>query len=340
MWIPTTIVPSICPTLCLTLSPSPASMGSPPSPASPTGPSPTALLPEALDGPHQLCPSRSGLCPPAGASLSASETGASDQRHRPGSGGQCRVHHRPGPRAAEGAAVSEAGPAAGGDRDLTELGSAPWDPGGAAAVGPRGDLCWAAVPHLCPAPWAAPAPRHSHGGHHPAVPHPGPDLQGDAAVLPAATGWRQMIDWVSIDPICERPASGVCLDEPNQRSVFGRLSRDLAAAQRAPEESPLLRLVSLQNADISWNLDPRLAAVLGVSETDARGRIPSEDVTPSIWATVLAMVWLHGQAVGQCDESSCWRPRLWAGCGTEQPLAPTPEVAALTSPCMSHPVST
>ncbi|CAM4636966.1 unnamed protein product [Lepidochelys olivacea] len=127
-----------------------------------------------------------------------------------------------------------------------------------------------------------------------------------------------MIDWVSIDPICERPASGVRLDEPNQRSVFGRLSRDLAAAQQAPEESPLLRLVSLQNADVSWNLDPWLAAVLGVSETDARGRIPSEDVTPSIWATVLAMVWLHGQAVGQCDESSCWRPRLWAGCGTEQ----------------------
>ncbi|CAM5157972.1 unnamed protein product, partial [Eretmochelys imbricata] len=88
--------------------------------------------------------------------------------------------------------------------------------------------------------------------------------------------------------------------------------------KQAPEESPLLRLVSLQNADVWWNLDPHLAAVLGVSETDARGRIPSEDVTPSIWATVLAMVWLHGRAVGQRDESSCWRPRLWAGCGTEQ----------------------
>ncbi|CAM4559220.1 unnamed protein product [Lepidochelys kempii] len=60
----------------------------------------------------------------------------SDQRHRPGSRGQRRVHHRPEPHAAQ-------------------------------------------------------APRHSHGGHHPAVPHPGPDLQGHAAVLPAATGWRQ-----------------------------------------------------------------------------------------------------------------------------------------------------
>ncbi|CAM5158113.1 unnamed protein product, partial [Eretmochelys imbricata] len=37
------------------------------------------------------------------------------------------------------------------------------------------------------------APRHSHGGHHPAVSHPGPDLLEDVAVLPAATGWRQRL---------------------------------------------------------------------------------------------------------------------------------------------------
>ncbi|KAH1181827.1 hypothetical protein KIL84_009581 [Mauremys mutica] len=76
----------------------------------------------------------------------------------------------------------------------------------------------------------------------------------------------------------------------------------LDVPERAPEESPLLRLVSLQNADGSWDLDPRLAAALGVSETDARGRMPSQDVPPSIWATVLAVVWLHGRAVGQRDE--------------------------------------
>uniref|UniRef100_A0A8C3IKN7 von Willebrand factor A domain containing 5A n=1 Tax=Chrysemys picta bellii TaxID=8478 RepID=A0A8C3IKN7_CHRPI len=71
---------------------------------------------------------------------------------------------------------------------------------------------------------------------------------------------------------------------------------------REPEESPLLRLVSLQNADGSWDLDPRLAAVLGVNETNTRRMIPSEDVTPSVWATVLAVVWLHTRAVGQRDE--------------------------------------
>ncbi|XP_053902402.1 von Willebrand factor A domain-containing protein 5A-like [Malaclemys terrapin pileata] len=75
-----------------------------------------------------------------------------------------------------------------------------------------------------------------------------------------------------------------------------------AVSERAPEESPLLRLVSLQNADGFWDLDPRLAAALGVSETDARGRMPSKDVAPGVWATVLAVVWLHGWAAGQRDE--------------------------------------
>ncbi|XP_050773983.1 von Willebrand factor A domain-containing protein 5A-like [Gopherus flavomarginatus] len=70
----------------------------------------------------------------------------------------------------------------------------------------------------------------------------------------------------------------------------------------APEEYLLLRLVSLQNADGSWDLDSRLAAALGVSETDARGRMPSKDVPPNVWATVLAVVWLHGRAAGQRDE--------------------------------------
>uniref|UniRef100_A0A8C3F6S2 von Willebrand factor A domain-containing protein 5A n=1 Tax=Chrysemys picta bellii TaxID=8478 RepID=A0A8C3F6S2_CHRPI len=67
--------------------------------------------------------------------------------------------------------------------------------------------------------------------------------------------------------------------------------------ERAPEEFPLLRLVSLQNADGSWDLDPRLAAALG-----AVSLFPAQDVAPGVWATVLAVVWLHGRAAGQRDE--------------------------------------
>ncbi|CAM5097887.1 unnamed protein product, partial [Natator depressus] len=158
------------------------------------------------------------------------------------------------------------------------------------------------------------------------------------------TGWegdgrRALEASLSLGVVCSLMAY-VGVDMERGQLVQGLLvRRDVPLAERAPEESPLLRLVSLQNADVSWNLDPRLAAVLGVSETDARGKIPSEDVTPSIWATVLAMVWLHGWAVGQRNESSCWRPRLWAGCGTEQgaQLSESPEAASALLGCSIGP---
>ncbi|XP_053901964.1 LOW QUALITY PROTEIN: von Willebrand factor A domain-containing protein 5A-like [Malaclemys terrapin pileata] len=102
--------------------------------------------------------------------------------------------------------------------------------------------------------------------------------------------------WPDVLPVrsaaqCQRPSSGAQNHpfppppraEPGEPTVKGqpqgvlgtRLAGCCGPPERAPEESPLLRLVSLQNADGSWDLDPRLAAALGVSETDARGRMPS-----------------------------------------------------------------
>ncbi|CAM4559184.1 unnamed protein product [Lepidochelys kempii] len=144
------------------------------------------------------------------------------------------------------------------------------------------------------------------------------ELEGAVGTGLEGDGRRVLEASLSSGVVCSLTAY-MGVDMERGQLVQGLLvRRDVLLAERAPEESPLLRLVSLQNANVWWNLDPRLAAVLGVSGTNARVRIPSEDVTPSIWATVLAMVWLHGRAVGQPDESSCWRPRLWAGCGTEQ----------------------
>ncbi|XP_075768397.1 von Willebrand factor A domain-containing protein 5A-like isoform X2 [Pelodiscus sinensis] len=88
----------------------------------------------------------------------------------------------------------------------------------------------------------------------------------------------------------------------SKSSDLGALPEPAPQKDQATEESPLLRLVSLQNADGSWDFGPQLVVALGVSETDARGRMPSEDVVPGVWATVLAVVWLHGRAAGQRDE--------------------------------------
>ncbi|XP_075768400.1 von Willebrand factor A domain-containing protein 5A-like isoform X1 [Pelodiscus sinensis] len=109
------------------------------------------------------------------------------------------------------------------------------------------------------------------------------------------------------------PPCGSPLQFKARKQALGSMATDGNVAFRGSEcildtgpaneqASPLLRLVSLQNADGSWDLGPPLAAALGVSETDARGRMPSEDVAPGVWATVLAVVWLHGRAAGQSDE--------------------------------------
>ncbi|CAM4653945.1 unnamed protein product [Caretta caretta] len=351
MWIPTTIVPSICPTLCLTLPPSPASMGSPPSPASPTGPSPTALPPQST-----------GWVPPA-LSLPI-------QSLPPSWCFSFSIRDWASTALIKGFARAVGGSAefiTGQDRtQLKVLQSLKW------AMQPAVtgiSLSWDLPPGM-QAELLHWDPEVIFAGQRclvyaqlrgqpqpPDIPMGGITLQyriqnqtyketlqfslqpqdGDRLPvhrlaaksllleLEGAMGagsegdGRQALEAsLSSGIVCSLTAY-VGVDMERGQLVQGLLvRRDVLLAERAPEESPLLRLVSLQSADVWWNLDPRLAAVLGVSGTNARGRIPSEDVTPSIWATVLAMVWLHGRAVGQPDESSCWRPRLWAGCGTEQ----------------------
>ncbi|KAG6921097.1 von Willebrand factor A domain containing 5A, partial [Chelydra serpentina] len=84
--------------------------------------------------------------------------------------------------------------------------------------------------------------------------------------------------------------------------------------EQALEESPLLRLVSLQNADGSWDLDPRLAAALGVSEADARGRMPSKELGAPRRREGLAGRGLSARPGegGSATSGSCWRIQ---GCG-------------------------
>ncbi|XP_048373973.1 von Willebrand factor A domain-containing protein 5A isoform X1 [Sphaerodactylus townsendi] len=93
------------------------------------------------------------------------------------------------------------------------------------------------------------------------------------------------------------------------KPVLSRVSATLGYEDDEPaleledeeEESPLLKLVSLQNADGSWVLDSNLASVLGLKEADIMSKTP-EQVPPSAWATVLAILWLHSRAAEQRDE--------------------------------------
>ncbi|XP_069003896.1 von Willebrand factor A domain-containing protein 5A-like isoform X1 [Embiotoca jacksoni] len=62
---------------------------------------------------------------------------------------------------------------------------------------------------------------------------------------------------------------------------------------KQPPRDPLLQLVSLQQASGCWLLDPALSAALGKTSEEVDKSKPAP-VNSDVWATVLALIWLHG----------------------------------------------
>ncbi|XP_069604297.1 von Willebrand factor A domain-containing protein 5A-like [Ranitomeya imitator] len=85
-------------------------------------------------------------------------------------------------------------------------------------------------------------------------------------------------------------------------------SLTMESEEQAPDDSPekletpaLFRLISLQNADGSWKPSAELASILATSG-DFLESCPDKDLDPSVWATILALVWLHSSCLEQRDE--------------------------------------
>ncbi|XP_069604249.1 von Willebrand factor A domain-containing protein 5A-like isoform X3 [Ranitomeya imitator] len=69
------------------------------------------------------------------------------------------------------------------------------------------------------------------------------------------------------------------------------------------EETPcFVRLISLQNADGSWNINPEIFSILRISQEDVSKKNPDQTKDPSVWATVLAVIWLHSTCLEQREE--------------------------------------
>ncbi|KAK6467763.1 von Willebrand factor A domain-containing protein 5A-like [Huso huso] len=60
------------------------------------------------------------------------------------------------------------------------------------------------------------------------------------------------------------------------------------------KEDPMLTLISLQKADGSWELNESLVSVFEKEEQEAISKMPAEVSDRAVWATVLALLWLHG----------------------------------------------
>ncbi|XP_066458796.1 von Willebrand factor A domain-containing protein 5A-like isoform X2 [Eleutherodactylus coqui] len=76
-------------------------------------------------------------------------------------------------------------------------------------------------------------------------------------------------------------------------------SPDTAAVEETPT---FVRLISLQNADGSWNLNPEFSSILGISQQDISNKNPDQNMDSSVWATVLALIWLHSSCLNQKEE--------------------------------------
>ncbi|XP_039454047.1 von Willebrand factor A domain-containing protein 5A-like isoform X1 [Oreochromis aureus] len=91
-------------------------------------------------------------------------------------------------------------------------------------------------------------------------------------------------------------------DRLHKKRFSSEASQDFpAAVPEQPPRDPLLQLVSLQEASGCWLLDPALAAALGKTDEEVEKSKP-EKASSEVWATILALIWLHGFKMDAKDE--------------------------------------
>ncbi|KAF5908290.1 von Willebrand factor A domain-containing protein 5A-like isoform X1, partial [Clarias magur] len=94
------------------------------------------------------------------------------------------------------------------------------------------------------------------------------------------------------------------------KNWFGFSDRSSSVKQAVSLETsevstdPLLQIVSLQEAVGCWQMESSLAEVFGVTKEEMIEKIP-EQVKPDVWATLLALIWLHGFKIDAQIEWQC-----------------------------------
>ncbi|XP_069069490.1 von Willebrand factor A domain-containing protein 5A isoform X2 [Pleurodeles waltl] len=106
-----------------------------------------------------------------------------------------------------------------------------------------------------------------------------------------------------------QPFGGISLMQ--EYSTFSASSGGIAVEQK--EKDPVLRLISLQNADGSWSLNADFASALGIREEELKANQPNKDINSTVWATVLALIWLHSTGADRKDEWELleWKALSW-----------------------------
>ncbi|ROL53673.1 von Willebrand factor A domain-containing protein 5A [Anabarilius grahami] len=92
----------------------------------------------------------------------------------------------------------------------------------------------------------------------------------------------------------------IAINKDSRQTVKGPLLQRRVPTHAAPDpqKDPLLQLVSLQKASGCWELDATLADVFGKTEDELTNQKPAQ-VDGSVWATLLALIWLYGCKIEQ-----------------------------------------
>ncbi|XP_056596332.1 von Willebrand factor A domain-containing protein 5A-like isoform X2 [Triplophysa dalaica] len=86
----------------------------------------------------------------------------------------------------------------------------------------------------------------------------------------------------------------------SQKKIKGIKKQSLKIFQ-TPQKDSFLQLVSLQKASGCWELNSALAQVFGKTEDELTNQKPAQ-VDGSVWAALLALIWLYGYKIQQQDE--------------------------------------
>ncbi|XP_030601326.1 von Willebrand factor A domain-containing protein 5A-like [Archocentrus centrarchus] len=137
------------------------------------------------------------------------------------------------------------------------------------------------------------------------------------SAMRALTGYVSMASCAPMAIMCDSIAP-----EPMNLLSGGAVPLNTAVPDQPPRD-PLLQLVSLQEASGCWLLDPALAAALGKSSEEVEKSKPAK-ANSEVWATILALIWLHGLKMDAKDEwellamkATSWLRAQNAPCVTE-----------------------
>ncbi|XP_047547926.1 von Willebrand factor A domain-containing protein 5A isoform X1 [Lutra lutra] len=151
---------------------------------------------------------------------------------------------------------------------------------------------------------------------------PRPVLLGAASVMPQHCACGAPPSFMCLRSVSPAPRrnhyKGMSNQQDGCKPCGPMINKDLCALETSPQmegacyatqstnlethcavfgENHLVQLISLQNADGSWCLDENLAGILGKSLEDLQAAVPVKDASSLSWATVLAVVWLHSNAI-------------------------------------------